>query len=339
MLHVLDSFDCYTTASQRYPLAGVATPSIGVGSGRFGTNALVCSDSGRGAGRLLPVTLDNFKMGFAYSCGTGNNLPVVAFRDGGSAQVELRLNGSNQLYVTRNGTTLGTSSQSLVAFAAYFVEWGVEIHDTTGTVVIRVDGAVVLNLTSQDTRAAGTTVDRFYLQGLGGGDGQSAVFDDMYILDDVDSGVTGAPNDNYLGDIRVVALLPDGNGNSSDLLGSDADSVDNYLLVDEVPPDEDTTYVESSTVNDKDTYEYDDLTQTTGSVFGVQISPRARKTDAGTREIATVARLVAVEVDGPNQSVPVAYTYLTDIREANPDGDQWTIADVNGAEYGVKVTT
>lgn len=338
MLHVLESFDCYTTVADRYPLAGVAVPSISA-VGRFSTNGLLCSDSGRGAGRLLPVALDNFKMGFAYKCGTGNSLPVVAFRDGANPQVELRLNGSNQLYVTRNGTTLGTSSQSLVPAREYIVEWGITIDDSTGTASVRVDGVVVLNLTSQDTRNTATTVDRFYLQGLGGGDGQSAIFDDLYILDDVDSGVTGAPNDDYLGDVRVVARFPSGNGASSDLLGSDADSTDNYLLVDEVAPDGDTTYVESSTIGDKDTYAYTNLTQTTGSVYGVQINAYARKTDAGTREIVTVARDAgATEEDGPTKSLGSAYEYHSDIREANPDGNQWTISDVNGSEYGVKVT-
>jgi hypothetical protein len=72
-------------------------------------------------------------------------------------------------------------------------------------------------------------------------------------------------------------------------------------------------------------------------VFGVQILPYAKKTDAGTRSIKTIARLSATEVDGPEQFLASAYGYLSDIREAKPGGGAWTISDVNSAEFGVKV--
>jgi hypothetical protein len=145
-------------------------------------------------------------------------------------------------------------------------------------------------------------------------------------------------NTDFLGDVRVQALLPTGNGNSSQLVGSDGNSTDNYLLVDEVPPNEDTDYVESATVNDKDTYVFGNLTPTTGTVFGVQIVAEARKTDAGVRSFKSVARLSATEADGPDTTLSTTYAFYMDKRDTKPGGGSWTITNVNDAEFGVKVT-
>jgi hypothetical protein len=333
MLLYLDSFDHYTTPSQKYPLAGVATPLINSSGGRFGTNGMVCSDSGRGAGRTLDSPIDNFIIGVAYRPGIGNNQPVLAFRDGATPQVELRLNPSNQLYITRNGTTLATSTRVLLTLLTYYIEWKVAIDDAAGVAELVIEGTPEITLSGVDTRNAGTTVDRFYLQGLGGGDGQSAQFDDLYLADD-----SGSVNNDYLGDLRVQYRAPNGNGNSSQFDGSDGNSIDNYLLVDESVPDDDTTYVQSPDVGDKDTYTYEDLTPTAGSVPGVQIIPYAKRTDAGAREIVTVARLSGTETDSASTGLLTDYAYYPDVRETKPGGGAWSITDVNNAEFGVKVS-
>jgi hypothetical protein len=157
---------------------------------------------------------------------------------------------------------------------------------------------------------------------------------DTYIADIAGS----APTNDFLGDSRTDAILPNANGTTSQLVGQDTNSTDNYLNVDDDPPDDDTTFNESSTVGQKDTYNYPSITPTAGTVYAVQISPLVRKTDAGVRSIATVARLSSTEVDGPNQALSTTYLNLADIRETKPGGGVWTIADVNSAEFGVKVT-
>jgi len=107
--------------------------------------------------------------------------------------------------------------------------------------------------------------------------------------------------------------------------------------VDETTPNDDTDYVESGTAGDKDTYTYTNLTPTAGTVYGVQILPYVRKTDAGARSIKSIARHSGTEVDGPEQVLGTSFVYARDIREAKPGGGAWSISDVNGAEFGVKV--
>jgi hypothetical protein len=204
-------------------------------------------------------------------------------------------------------------------------------HASAGEIEVRFNGTTVLNLTSLNTLPFATNSGIVHM-GYNGSTNTSAHYDDIYICD-----LSGSANNDFLGDIKVAALFPNGNGNSSQLDGSDGNTTDNYLLVDEAAPDGDTTYVESADIGDKDTYAFENLGNA-GSVKGVQIVPRVRKTDAGERSIVSVARLSATEEDGPEKALSTSYVYLPDIREEKPGGGDWTVTDVNNAEFGVKVS-
>lgn len=268
------------------------------------------------------------------SPGAWGNEAIFGFYDAGTLQCDVRTNvSSNLILVTRNGTTLGSAPFVMSSLIWYYVELKITFHNTTGVAVVRINGIEVINLTNQDTQnTANATANQLRI-GSHQDNAMNGAIDDLYVCDN-----SGGTNNDFLGDVRVEAIYPNGNGNSSVLVGSDGNSTDNYLLVDETPSNEDADYVQGSTVGDKDTYAYGNLTSTAGTVYGIQILPHARKTDAGSRSIATVARVSATEVDGPNRTLSTTYTYLPDIRETKPGGGAWSISDVNGAEFGVKVT-
>lgn len=280
---------------------------------------------------------------FAYA-GGGDTTEFITFAEQSSSisHVCLRWNPvNNHLEVMRNShsspTILGYYPWTPSLYPTwYFIEMKATCDDTTGSVEVRIDGATVINLTGVDTKNGGAGVFNRLVLGNAefSSDDNNAVIDDLYLLDN--SG--GSPTNDFLGDCRVEVILPNGNGNSSQFVGSDSDSTDNYLLVDDASPDDDTTYVESATVGNKDTYAYNDLVVTTGTVYGVQILPYARKSDAGTRKFCTVTRLSGTEVDSADQTLSTTYNYFPVVQEAKPGGGVWTIADVNNAEFGEKVT-
>jgi hypothetical protein len=76
-------------------------------------------------------------------------------------------------------------------------------------------------------------------------------------------------------------------------------------------------------------------------IKGVQVSARARKTDSATKELAIVTRLGSTDYDGTTQAVAsTTYSQYQQIWEKRPsDNADWTIADVNAAEFGLKVVT
>jgi hypothetical protein len=235
---------------------------------------------------------------------------------------------------TRAGTTLGTGTHVLAVDTWYYVEIKVTVHNSTGSFEVRVGEELDSSGSGIDTQnSANASINQLWFGQTAGAQGTSMAWDDYYVCDD-----TGAVNNNFLGDLKIECLFPSADGNSSQFDGSDGNSSANYQLVDEVTPNDDTDYVQSADVGDEDTYTYGDLATTTGSVFAVQPIPYARKTDAGSRQIVSTARLSAVETDSLAKSLADTYLYLPDVRETKPGGGSWTITDVNNSEFGVKVS-
>jgi hypothetical protein len=341
-LRFIDGWDHYATAqlAQKWTSAGTSggAPAV-VGAGRLGGSRLQLQSNGSlikvlnaQATWIVGAALTSSDFG---SPGT-NPGGLFGFFDGGTLHVDLRFNGTF-LQATRNGTVLATGTIPLSLNTWYYIEMKVIIDDVNGVAIVKVNGVTDINFSGDTRNAANASADRLrlYAAGASSGGAQSTwFFDDLYLCD----GTGGSPTNSFLGDVRVEALFPNGNGNSSQFDGSDGNSTDNYLLVDEATPNSDTDYVESPDVGDKDTYAMTNLTPTAGTVFGVQPLPYAAKTDAGTRSIVSVARLAGTEVDSSDKALSVGYSYYPDIRETKPGGGAWSISDVNSAEFGAKVS-
>lgn len=336
-IRFMDSFDHWAIGDylSKWTSSSHTTQNVSITTGRHGSGYQAAGYGDRTLSKVFDTSpQDTWICGVAVNWASfAQTFAFISFRDGASAQCEVRTNSSNRLYVARNGTTLGTGTTTLQTGVWYYVEFKVVIHDSTGVAVVKLNETTEINLSGVDTRNAGTTCDTFQL-GDRGSFGGTITWDDLYVLD----GTGSSPTNDFLGDVRVQALSPNANGNTSNLVGSDGNSTDNYLLVDESTPNGDTDYVEAAAVGDKDTYNYGALTPTTGSVYGIQILPYARKTDAGTRKIATVARHSGTEEDSADLILGSSYTYLPNIRETKPGGGAWSISDINAAEFGVKVT-
>jgi hypothetical protein len=249
--------------------------------------------------------------------------------------LQIQANTGKLQVVRESGVVLGTGTFVFSANIWYYVEFKVTISDAAGVAVARINAVTDINLSSEDTKnTANATADAVALNGGAIGSLTRIIYDDVYMLD----GTGSSPYNDFLGDVRVQSLFPGGNGNSSVLVGSDGNSIDNYLLVDEASPNGDTDYVESSTVGDKDTYAFGNLTPAAGTVYAVQLLPYARKTDAGVRSIKTVARHSATEEDSADLTLSTSYQYFEDIRTTKPGGGTWSISDVNGAEFGCKIS-
>ena len=337
MLRFCDSFDHYARAD----LLSKWTSAVGAGSqittvGRNSTNGFRSRSLNTESVTVQLDSRQEWWVGFAFAMNANTiAIRIADWLDAASRQFGIASTAAGVLAVDRNGSVLDTGTTVLTAGLHYYIELYLLVGNAgVGAYELKINGITEFSDAGVDTQnTANATANQFRI----GKDASNAInsdYDDIYIVDDQGS----APNDTFLGDVRVQALFPNGNGNSSVFLGSDGNSTDNYLLVDETANDGDTTYVQGSTVGDKDTYAFTDPTPGSGTVYGVQILPYARKTDAGVRDICTVARLSGTETDGPNQTLSTGYTYLDDIRETKPGGGAWTISDVTSAEFGVKVT-
>lgn len=343
-LKFFDGFDHYATADITAKWTARANATIDATAGRRGGGAVKTTGSTNYINKTVAAA-STLIIGFAFNYDgviTGAGY-ILYLGDGGSDQCGLYLNADGTISFRRATTTLATSATALSASTWNYIELRVTIHDTTGAYEVRLNGTNILSASSVDTKnTANATANSIWLNGRPGGSGGGGVnagsssgifFDDFYYCDD-----TGSTNNNFLGDCRVDAYLPNGNGNSSQLTGSDGNSTDNYLHVDESAPDGDTSYVESATAGQKDTYAMADMTHTPSSIFGVQVLADAKKDDAGLRSIATVTRSGGTDYDGATQGLSTSYAYYSDIREVDPNTSAaWTKTNFNAAQHGVKV--
>lgn len=341
-LRWIDSFDHYATAdvASKYEASQGSTAPTITSTARNGGLALSLNDGNTPA--VVTKVLDaqqTWIVGFALRyTNSGADKEFLDILDGGTTHATLKYQASTGRWLFTGAWGTATSASVFSVNVWYYVEVKITIADSPGgSYEVRVNGATEMSGSGVDTRNAGNaSADRIRLRaGSSSNTSTARIFDDFYICD----GTGSAPTNTFLGDCRVEALYPNGDGNSSVLVGSDGNSVSNYLLVDETAPNSDTDYVASATVGDKDTYTYTNPTPTAGTVYGVQINMHARKDDAGTRKIVSVARSGGTEVDGPAKTLTTSYLYYCDPRETKPGGGSWSLSDVSGAEFGVKVDT
>lgn len=280
-----------------------------------------------------------FILGFAFKVAAAANGEFLRLLGDNNTTIHLafEITNTNAIRVRRGsgGTELGISDPGVfVPNAFYFFEVKATLSDTVGVVVFKINGVTVLNLTGQDTKNGGTATvfDTWNFNSIFG---PAYTFDDVYVCNGA-----GSVNNDFLGDCSVVTLYPSGDGNYSQWVGSDGNSVNNSLLVDEAGTPNTTDYVESGTATTKDSYVFGDLPGTAVTVLGVAIRSYAAKSDAGAQLFRHFARVGGTDypaaVDkGP--SVTPSYIGFSDMFEQSPaTSSLWTVAEVNGAEFGVE---
>jgi hypothetical protein len=155
--------------------------------------------------------------------------------------------------------------------------------------------------------------------------------DDMYICDG-----SGSLNNDFLGDVTVSALLPNGAGNTT---GWTASAGSNYQCVDEATPNDDTDYVSTSTLTAKDTYAFPSVVAG-AEVKAIQVFAAVRKATEGPGKVKHVVRSNSTDYDSAEMGIGgTTYSYTRTVHETDPaTGVAWTESGVNAAEFGIKKT-
>jgi hypothetical protein len=239
-----------------------------------------------------------------------------------------------------SGTVLGSATLTgapLLASTWTFWEFKIVLSDTVGEVHVRNNGVAVLDLTGVDTKNAGTGTKIEAVSVPQGIVSPTVVYtDDWYIVTG-----TGAPND-FLGDCKVSTLYPDGNGDYSQMLGSDTDQINNYALVNEAGAPVTTSYVESNTVGQRDFYTVQDLTgiAATATVLGVQVTGYCNNPDGGSGRTAKlgVRQGVSEALSAAQALTAATFLPVRGVFTVDPGtGVAWNQAGVNSAQAGIEV--
>jgi len=267
-------------------------------------------------------------VGFAlYMTSNGYDGPIVSFyADGGTVlHGGVRVVSSTTWGIYRSGTQLATFTAPAGATWVY-VEVSATVHDSTGTITVRLNGTQVATYTG-DTRNGGTatTIDRIVLGYIGGSDyaGGLPYIDDLYISDSA-----------FLGDVRVQTSVGTGAGSSTQFTPT---SGSNYDCTNDIP-DNAANYVASATSGHRDTYAMGNLTANTVLVHAVQLVTHAYKSDAGAASLKGAIKSGATVAYGATTALPTSMGAVTDIWLTNPDtSGAWSLATVDALEAGAEV--
>lgn len=279
----------------------------------------------------LPTALSTLYFGMAFRSNAQSVVQFLRFLDGGLTVNHVRVAKDNAGTITLIGpanTVVATSAVGVIAINTwYYLEIKLVIHDTLGVFEARLNESVIATFSGDTRNGAPTTAQ---IINIAATTGENFDFDDVYV-DDA----------GYLGDVTVVALSPDGNGSSSDWVGSDGNSTDNYLLVDDPTTSSMADYVGASASGKLDLYTMSDL-PAGYSVLAIQELIYAQKSDAGTPPtLLPVAKgqsgTTRTDTALPSLSTTAA-AVNAQIRTTDPDGNALTAARVNAMEVGVKIS-
>ena len=357
MIVFTESFDHYgtdvdlMTDGKWTSLPAGANNSLVAGGGRCGTVGFRNGSSVSVGPRVGLVIGDQFSWGqvaiFREEVNTGS--VDIAFHGPGSldAQFFFRFmtDGSIEAWQGPNttlGNLLGQSAPAVYSANTYFVfEWEVLIDPIVGTFQAWIDGAEIIALTTgQNTQL----VPAFGVEGpysaIEIGFAGDYRIDDGIFGDGIDSGVVGKPNNRRIGPVHLTALIGELDSVASGGFYKQftpLSGTDHGAMIDDNPPDADTTYNFSAAAVLKDTYTFPDIKIGSGSVFAVNILPMVKKSDAmNTRQIKPMFRLSGVDTLGTLQAVPdTQYEYRWEIVEGRGT-TAWTVADLNATQFGLE---
>jgi hypothetical protein len=339
MGHV-DCFDAFGSDATKTTV--VTTPTGGSWSGyaaKFaqgtGLNTLALGRFNTGGTQSELYVRYRFRMASGIAA-SNTLLSIVEFKNASGEQCNLAIRTDALQLIARKGTTvLGTAVGALSLDRWYLIEIHVIVSDTVGVFDVKVDGTTILSLgSSLDTKTQTDNAQINTITFFGAAGGISNFL--SYIDDIAVNDTAGSVNNSWVGDGRISALIPNGAGDTQQFTKNTGAS--NQEAVDEIPPDDDTTYVADSVSGHKELETLSASDSNTGVVNGVGVWIRAKKTDAGAQSIETLIKNGTTEDAGTSTALTTAYVYYRKIYDLDPDSvAAWTKADLDALQAGAKI--
>jgi hypothetical protein len=212
----------------------------------------------------------------------------------------------------------------------------VKLAASSGWVNLYVDGVEALTFAGDTLGASGvTTIDQVLFTGTleTVAAWSNYCYIDNIIIDDTTGEALGAT----VPDRRFQLITPNGNGTTSEMTGSDGNSVNNYDLVDDVPHDSDTTYVKAVEAGLTDTYAMTTFTLpdewVIAAVIGLAVVRKGAAEDDV--QVAVTVQSGATEDVGSDQALGTSYALRWERWLTDPaTGHTWNQDGLDAVEVG-----
>lgn len=260
------------------------------------------------------------------SAGTGAN---IIFRHLSTGAIEIRRSSSG-------GTVIATTSPTVLSPGHWnHIEIRSVASNTVGEIEIRINEVIVLNATALDTVQGGTehySGVKLYVTRYGSGTTNMRYVDDFFVWD-----TAGSSNNDFLGDRRVLTLLPNANETTQEMTVSGAANA--YTAIQSA--DGDTSYIvasDSTPVTSE--FALENAGANVGAINAVQVSAMMRKTAAGAATMQ-LSMISGGDVSaGSSHSITDSFAYYHSVFETNPDtGAPWNASSINAASMRIRRTS
>ncbi len=274
--------------------------------------------------------LTEFWLRFGYRVGgeslSGRYIPRI--RKDGNVLAHITLEGGYPaLYV--GATRVGVSPHKINANTWYLLEVHFKIGTSNGQFELKTDGVLSVSFTGNTDPTSQGLVNNLMFKNFGG---SYSDLDDLALNDP-----TGTEDNGWCGDGRVIALNPDGNG---DTIQWTASSGSNYQCVDEgLPGNGDTDYVYTEYTNRVDLYTLQNPSIPSESIIRrVWVTAVARKTTSDPATLALGIKTNNAEYWGSAQDLLTSYkVFHSQEYTKNPNtNNEWTLSDINNLQAGIK---
>lgn len=269
----------------------------------------------------------------------GRTVSIIRFVLANDNVASLEFSYPDILTIKAGNTVLASTSSFEFADTSQWSHVGVELklHNTNGWFRVFINGVLVINYlgkTDHVTNAVGAI--RLGNQGV---PWTNTSIDTVYIDDFYVDDTTGETSPSIVvPDHRFRLMLVRGNGYSSEWVGNDGDSIDNYLNINETPSDQDLSYLIALADDLIDSFKTSSFTIPDGfEITGIIPQFVIRSDNA----VATTGVEIGVRYDDTNylSSVkPVKSRYLV-AREhfpLRPDDEKWTQEDLDNLEIVIR---
>jgi len=266
-----DAIDDLTAFGNWSVVSGAISSSVRVGTGKSvnlgSANQSIIKTVGDQAGKTLYI-------GFAFTkvTATGSFFGVHSTASSDSPQCYLRINALGFIEIVAGGVLVATGITALQLNMWYYIECKILVANTGGVCEVKIDGAVDCSFTGDTQWQSTNTVLQIRWGQQPATETHNFLIDDIYILNS-----DGTANNTYLGEQRCEIMTPT---SDSSVAWTRNTGATNYSAVDDAigAPDDNTTYVSSSTSTQKDEYGLSNLTGV-AAVAGVKLITRAEKND------------------------------------------------------------
>ncbi len=270
--------------------------------------------------KQLPSSYSTLIVGAALKLNATFGGVLVQFANSGAPVASVGISSNRLVLYDAAGNVVATGTTIVPLETWFYVELKVTVG-TSGTAEVHLNGGPEIASSVGNYGSSNINEIIFFNQQIGG----DTSVDDVYIADTTGS----APQDDFLGDVRVETLYPLADGTHTDWTPKFGTA--HYQQVNEHLIDGDGSFVYDANPGDKDSYILETFI---GPIYGVQLNIGARKGDASLRQIAPLVRQAGTDHVGTTSTLSADYVFYSWRLDKDPTGSDWLAATINADEFG-----